>query len=147
MVRFPLPRIEPAFQAQSHQNKMATTSVVTSIPSHVSEASLIQALHDHVNIINALAPGNTAQTLVSGDAAMNGTPCLYDITAPTPVGTATYPLTITNLADGVDTLAQPKPPVGKLEIKAKWRVENGQLREDVVIEGNFVTKRSVSSLY
>lgn len=63
------------------------------------------------------------------------------VTAPTPVGTSTYPLTITNLADGIDTLVQPKPPVGKLEIKAKWRVAEGQLREDVEIEGNFLTKR------
>ncbi|KAM0722608.1 hypothetical protein Q7P37_002049 [Cladosporium fusiforme] len=120
---------------------MATTSVVTSVPSHVSEASLIKALHDHANIIDALAPGNTAQTLISGDPLYIGTPCVYNITAPTPVGTSTYPLTITNLADGVDTLAQPKPPVGKLEIKAKWRVAKGHLREDVVIDGNFMTKR------
>lgn len=120
---------------------MATTSVKTSIPSHVSEASLIQTLHHHQSIIDALAPGSTSSTLVSGAPDAIGTPCVYSVTAPTPVGTSTYPLTITNLADGVDTLVQPKPPVGKLEIKAKWRVAGGQLREDVEIEGNFMTKR------
>lgn len=123
---------------------MATTSVLTPIPPNVTEASLLKTLHDHANIIDALAPGNTAQELLSGDPLFIGTPCVYNITAPTPVGMSTYPLTITNLADGVDTLAQPKPPVGKLEIRAKWRVGKEGLREDVVIDGNFVTKRLVS---
>lgn len=120
---------------------MATTSVKTSIPSNVSEASLVRTLHNHQSIINALAPGNTAATIISGDPASIGSPTQYNITAPTPVGQSTYPLTITNVADGVDTLVQPKPPVGKLEIKAKWRVANGQLTEDVEIDGNFMTKR------
>lgn len=120
---------------------MATTSVKTAIPSNVTEASLIQTLHDHQSIIDALAPGNTATKLISGDPAIIGQPTEYSVTAPTPVGTSTYPLTITNVADGVDTLVQPKPPVGKLEIKAKWRVAKGQLTEDVEIDGNFMTKR------
>lgn len=124
-----------------HRPTMATTSVKTSIPPNVTEASLIKTLHDHNSIINALAPGNTAAELVSGDPAAIGTPTVYSVTAPTPVGTSTYPLTITNVPDGVDTLVQPKPPVGKLEIKAKWRVAKGQLVEDVEIDGNFMTKR------
>ena len=70
---------------------MATTSVHTKIPSGVDEAALIQILHSHKNIIDALAPGNSA--------------------------------------------------AGKLEIKSKWRVANGQLTEDVEIDGNFMTKR------
>lgn len=123
--------------------EMATTSVKTAIPSNVTEASLIQTLHDHQSIIDALAPGNTATKLISGDPAIIGQPTEYSVTAPTPVGTSTYPLTITNVADGVDTLVQPKPPVGKLEIKAKWRVANGQLTEDVEIDGNFMTKRQL----
>ena len=87
-----------------------------------------------------IAP-HTAAELVSGDPAVLGKPTVYSITAPTPVGTSTYPLTITNVPGGVDTLVQPKPPVGKLEIKAKWRVAKGMLTEDVEIEGNFMTKR------
>jgi hypothetical protein len=122
---------------------MATACIKTPIPSHVTGASLIQILHDHQPIIDALAPGNTASKLMSGDPAAMGTPCVYSITAPTPIGTSTYPLTITNLLGGVDTLVQPKPPVGKLEIRAKWRVVNGELKEDVEIDGNFVTKRLV----
>jgi hypothetical protein len=122
---------------------MATTSIKTPIPAHITPASLIQILHNHQPIIDALAPGNTASKLTSGDPAAMGTPCVYIITAPTPIGTSTYPLTITNLLDGVDTLVQPKPPVGKLEIRAKWRVAGGELREEVEIEGNFVTRRFV----
>jgi hypothetical protein len=122
---------------------MATTSIKTSIPSHVTEASLIRILHDHQPIVNALAPGNTACKLMSGDPAAMESPCEYSVTAPTPIGTSTYPLTITNLPDGVDTLVQPKVPVGKLEIRAKWRVANAQLVEDVEIDGNFMTKRLV----
>ena len=122
---------------------MATACIKTPIPSQVTAASLIQILHDHQPIIDALAPGNTASKLMSGDPAAMGTPCVYNITAPTPIGTSTYPLTITNLLGGVDTLVQPKPPVGKLEIRAKWRVANGELKEDVEIDGNFVTKRFV----
>ena len=121
---------------------MATTSVHTKIPSGVDEAALIQILHSRKNIIDALAPGNSAATIVSGDPSTIGSPTQYAITAPTPVGTTqTYPLTITNVADGIDTFVQPKPPVGKLEIKSKWRVANGQLTEDVEIDGNFMTKR------
>ena len=122
---------------------MATTHIKTPIPTHITPVSLIQILHSHQPIIDALAPGNTASKLTSGDPATLETPCVYNITAPTPIGISTYPLTITNLLDGVDTLAQPKPPVGQLEIRAKWRVANGELREDVEIEGNFVTRRFV----
>ena len=125
---------------------MATTSIKTALPSNVNEAALIQILHSHQNIIDALAPGNTAAVIVSGDASTIGSPTMYNVTAPTPVGTTqTYPLTITNLADGIDTFVQPKPPVGKLEIKSKWRVANGQLTEDVDIDGNFMTKRMAKS--
>ena len=122
---------------------MATSCIKTPIPSNITPTSLIQILHNHQPIIDALAPGNTTFKLESGDPAAMGSPCVYSITAPTPMGTSTYPLTITNLLGGVDTLVQPKPPVGKLEIRAKWRVANGELREDVEIEGNFVTKRLV----
>lgn len=133
-------------QIDDNSANMATACIKTPIPSHVTQASLIQVLHDHKPIIDALAPGNTASTLLSGDPDAMGTPCVYNITAPTPIGTSTYPLTITNLLGGVDTLVQPKPPVGKLEIRAKWRVVNGELKEDVEIDGNFVTKRLVLPL-
>ena len=119
---------------------MATTNVTTPLPPSLSPDALIQVLHNHQAMISALAPGFTDSQLVSGDPSAFS-PCVYNVTAPTPMGKSTYPLTITNVSDGADTLVQPKPPVGKLEIKARWRVVDGKLREDVEIEGNFMTKK------
>jgi hypothetical protein len=53
----------------------------------------------------------------------------------------TYKLTLTNVADGVDSLVNAKPPVGTLTIAGKWRVQGGMLTEDVVIDGNFMMKK------
>lgn len=119
---------------------MATTNVTTPLANGVTPERLIEVLHDHKAMIDALAPGNTDAQLVSGDPVGTG-PVVYNVTAPTPMGKSTYPLTITNVADGADTLVQPKPPVGKLEIRAKWRVMDGKLKEDVEIDGNFMTKK------
>jgi len=117
-----------------------STSVVTPLSAGIDPRALIEVLHDHSAMINALAPGNTDAQLISGEPSGTG-PCVYHVTAPTPMGKSTYPLTITNVADGADTLVQPKPPVGKLEIKAKWRVADGKLSEMVEIDGNFMTKK------
>lgn len=57
-----------------------------------------------------------------------------------PIGQTTYQLTLTNVADGIDTLVKAKPPVGTLTISGKWRVANGVLKEDVVIEANTIIK-------
>lgn len=119
---------------------MPTTTISTPLPSGIDPQAIIAVLHDHETMIRALAPGFKDYKLISGDAAGSG-PCVYSVTAPTPVGTSTYPLTITNVSDGVDTLVQPKPPVGKLEIKGTWRVASGRLIEDVDIDGNFMTSR------
>ena len=53
----------------------------------------------------------------------------------------TYKLTLTNVNDGVDSLVNAKPPVGTLNISAKWRVANGQLVEEVEIDANFMMKK------
>ena len=118
-----------------------SASIVTPLAAGVDPAALIEVLHDHTAMIDALAPGNTDAQLISGDPSSDSGPCVYSVTAPTPMGKSTYPLTITNTADGADTLVQPKPPVGKLEIRAKWTVGGGNLSEEVVIDGNFMTKK------
>ncbi len=53
----------------------------------------------------------------------------------------TYKLTLTNVHDGVNSLVNAKPPVGILTIAGKWRVKNGQLVEEVEIDGNFMMKK------
>lgn len=45
------------------------------------------------------------------------------------------------MPDGIDSLVNAKPPVGVLTIAGKWRVSNGQLVEDVEIDGNFMIKK------
>ena len=123
---------------------MATLTIKTPLTPGLSPDALVHVLHDHETIIKTLAPAVKKHELVSGDASGSG-PCVYNVTAPTPVGTEqTYPLTITNVADGIDTLVQPKPPMGKLEIAGKWRVDGSHLTETVEIDGNFVTKKYVA---
>lgn len=117
-----------------------SANVTTPLPAELDPQAVIGILHDHTAMINALAPGNTDAQLISGEPSGNE-PCVYHVTAPTPMGKSTYPLTITNVADGADTLVQPKPPVGKLEIRGKWRVAGGKLTESVEIDGNFMTKK------
>jgi hypothetical protein len=34
-----------------------------------------------------------------------------------------------------------RPPTGPLTIAGNWRVDNGTLREDIEIEGNFMMKK------
>jgi len=43
--------------------------------------------------------------------------------------------------DGIDSLVKAKPPVGVLTIAGKWRVREGQLVEDIEIDGNFMMKK------
>jgi hypothetical protein len=52
-----------------------------------------------------------------------------------------YKLTLTNVAQGVDSLVNAKPPVGVLTISGKWRVSGGQLSEEVEIDANFMMKK------
>lgn len=120
---------------------MPTTTVTTKIEDNVDRQALLAAMHNHETMIDALAPGNSARKLVSGDPASGG-PCVYEVTAPTPIGTnMTYPLTLTNKEDGVDSCVEPKPPMGALKISCQWRINGDKLNEDVEIEGNFLTKK------
>ncbi|GAB7358768.1 hypothetical protein MBLNU230_g3994t1 [Neophaeotheca triangularis] len=120
---------------------MPTTTVTTTIDSSIDHQVLLAIMHNHETMIDALAPGNSARELVSGDPAGNG-PVVYSVTAPTPIGTnMTYPLTLTNKPDGVDSVVEPRPPMGQLKITAQWRIKGDKLQEDVEIEGNFLTKK------
>lgn len=56
-------------------------------------------------------------------------------------GQTTYKLTLTNVEDGVDSFVNAKPPVGTLTIAGKWRIKDGNLVEDVEIDGNFMMKK------
>lgn len=117
---------------------MATTSVSTPIPSNLSTEAVLAALHNHELMIKTLCPALVSHELESGDPRTAAT---YLVTDKKPIGQTTYSLTLTNTADGVDSLVNAKPPVGTLVIAGKWRVRDGMLTEDVEIEGNMITKR------
>ncbi|KAF3036117.1 hypothetical protein E8E11_000383 [Didymella keratinophila] len=116
---------------------MSTSHIETSIGS--TDASVvIAALHNHELMIKTLCPALVSYSFESGDKA---TSAIYTVTDKKPIGQTTYKLTLTNTADGVDSLVNAKPPVGILTIAGKWRVAGGKLTEDVVIDGNFMMKK------
>ena len=137
---------------------MSTSHIETSI-GNVDAAVVIAALHNHELMIKTLCPALVSYAFESGDKATSAT---YTVTDKKPIGQVshlpnnllpitkyysnksrqtTYKLTLVNTPDGVDSLVNAKPPVGILTIAGKWRVANGKLTEDVVIDGNFMMKK------
>ncbi|KAF2119687.1 hypothetical protein BDV96DRAFT_642701 [Lophiotrema nucula] len=117
---------------------MSTTNVSTSIPTGLAQDQVLAALHNHDLMIKTLCPALISYEFESGDPNTQAT---YSVTDKKPIGQTTYKLTLTNVVDGVDSLVNAKPPVGILTIAGKWRVKNGQLVEDVEIDGNFMMKK------
>ena len=112
------------------------TTITTPIPSGTSDSAILSTLHNHEAMINVM-PAIEEQHKVSGDASSSAT---YSITdrKPLPVGRQTWDYTITNQPDGVDTIVNASPPLGKLIITTKWRLVDGALKNDVVVQGNRV---------
>ncbi|KAJ4299872.1 hypothetical protein N0V90_005119 [Kalmusia sp. IMI 367209] len=115
-----------------------STTVTTPIPAGIDDSTIIVTLHNHEIMIKALCPALISYEFISGD---NNTEATYSVTDRKPIGQTTYKLTLTNVSDGIDSLVIAKPPVGALTIAGKWRVKDGQLVEDVEIDGNFMMKR------
>ncbi|KZM24909.1 uncharacterized protein EKO05_0002682 [Ascochyta rabiei] len=116
---------------------MSTFHIETSIGS-TDPAVVIAALHNHELMIKTLCPALVSYAFESGDKA---TSAVYTVTDKKPIGQTTFKLTLTNTPGGVDSLVNAKPPVGILTIAATWRVADGKLTEDVVIDGNFMMKK------
>jgi hypothetical protein len=117
-----------------------TITVSTPLPENVTPAAAIAALHNHELYITATVPSLISKKLISGNPNI-GEPCVYEVTDKKPLGQTTYKLTLTNQPDGIDALVNAKPPVGTLTITGTWRVADGVLREDVVIEANMLMKK------
>ncbi|KAF2124484.1 hypothetical protein P153DRAFT_379568 [Dothidotthia symphoricarpi CBS 119687] len=116
---------------------MPTSHIST--PLNGTDATVvITALHNHDLMIKTLCPALVSYAFESGDKNSQAT---YTVTDKKPIGQTTYKLTITNVPNGVDTMVNAKPPVGILTIAGKWRVINGELVEDVEIDGNFMMKK------
>ncbi|KAF2006297.1 hypothetical protein P154DRAFT_615616 [Amniculicola lignicola CBS 123094] len=117
---------------------MPTTTIYTPLPAGLNAATVIKALHNHELMIRTLCTSLISHEFVSGNPSTEAT---YSITDKKPIGQTTYKLTLTNVADGVDSLVNAKPPVGILTIAGKWRVVGNTLTEDVEIDGNFMMKK------
>jgi hypothetical protein len=121
-----------------------TFSHTTKLPEGVSSEAVVKALHDHDAYIKIACPQLVSYEFESGSKEI-GQQAVYKVTDKKPLGQTTYTLTITNLADGLDTLVNAKPPVGTLIITGKWRVTAGELLEEVDIDGNMIMKKMVKS--
>lgn len=119
-----------------------TYSLTSPLPEGVSPEAVIKTLHDHDTYIKIACPQLISYEFESGSKEI-GQQAVYKVTDKKPLGQTTYTLTITNLADGVDTLVNAKPPVGTLTISGKFRVAAGQLVEETDIEGNVIMKKMV----
>ncbi|KAF1991672.1 hypothetical protein K402DRAFT_389063 [Aulographum hederae CBS 113979] len=117
---------------------MAPIIIEKKLPASTTPEAVIAVLHDHEQMIKCLSPQYIDSKLDEGDPATKAT---YSVTDKKPIGTTTYKLTLTNHADGVDTLVNAKPPVGTLTISGKWRVVDGTLKEEAEIDGNMLTKK------
>ncbi|QDS70213.1 hypothetical protein FKW77_006942 [Venturia effusa] len=117
---------------------MTTKSTVkTALPKDLSPETLIAALHNHELYFKLSDPDVISTVLKSGDPSKIGEACVYTVTSK--AHTADYQ--VTSQADGLDTKAAVKSPVGTLNITTKWRVADGTLKEDIEIEANFVMRK------
>jgi hypothetical protein len=117
-----------------------TATVSTPLPANCTPAAAIAALHNHENYITVTCPSLVSKKHISGSPNI-GEACVYEITDKKPLGQTTYKLTLTNQPDGIDTLVNAKPPVGTMTITGTWRVVDGSLKEEVVIEANILMKK------
>jgi hypothetical protein len=119
-----------------------TYTHTSQLPEGVSAEAVVKTLHDHDTYIKIACPQLVSYEFDSGSKEI-GQQAIYRVTDKKPLGQTTYTLTITNLADGVDTLVNAKPPVGTLTIAGKWRLADGSLIEEVEIDGNMIMKKMV----
>ena len=117
-----------------------TTTIATPIPAGLSPETVVKTLHNHDLYIKTTCPQLIKYELESGDPASKAT---YNVTDKKPIGETTYKLTLTNVADGIDTLVDGKMPMGSMKIAGKWRVADGMLKEEVEIDANMVVKKMV----
>ncbi|KAF2261196.1 hypothetical protein CC78DRAFT_360830 [Lojkania enalia] len=118
---------------------MSSTTLSTLLPHGLSSENVLAALHNHDLMIRTLCPSLISYAFESGNPSTQAT---YIVTDKKPIGQqTTYKLTLTNVASGVNSLVNAKPPVGILTIAGRWRVDNGHLVEDVEIDGNFMMQK------
>lgn len=119
---------------------MAPISISTPIPSGMSKAEVIAALHNHDNYIRTTCPQLVSYELESGD---DSSTAIYTVTDKKPMGNTTYKLSLTNTPEGIDALVDGKMPMGAMKINSKWHVTDQELIEVVDVEANMVTRKLI----
>ncbi|KAI6086991.1 hypothetical protein F4821DRAFT_278274 [Hypoxylon rubiginosum] len=128
------------------------TTISTPLPAGVQPQSVIVLLHDHEAYIRTTCPQLISYRRLSGPSisvrAPVGEPCVFEITDKRPTGQTTYKLTVTNQAEGVDSLVEGKAPTGTMAIKTRWRVKSdgnvgNVLEEEIEIDSNMITKKMI----
>jgi len=118
---------------------MAPSATVEKPLNSTSPAAVIDCLHNHDLMVRVLSPTLISYELTSGDPSSG--PTIYSVTDKRPVGQMTWKLTLTNQPEGVDSKVDAKPPMGSMIVESQWRVVDGVLREEAMIEGNMLTKK------
>ncbi|KAI0525550.1 hypothetical protein F5B22DRAFT_347638 [Xylaria bambusicola] len=122
---------------------MSTETVInTPLPAEATSQAVINTLHNHDLYIKTTCPNLISQKHISGTPGLDQ-PCVYEITDKRAVGQTTFQMTLTNVAEGLDSLIEGKAPTGAMTIKSKWRVVEGELHETVEIDSNIVTKKVI----
>ncbi|KAI0896114.1 hypothetical protein F4806DRAFT_466246 [Annulohypoxylon nitens] len=122
------------------------TTISTPLPGGVDPSAVVALLHNHELYIRTTCPQLISFTRVSGPSpAAIGEPVLFQVVDRRPTGQTTYKLTLTNHAEGVDSLVDGKAPTGTMAIRTRWRVrgEAGLLEEEIEIDSNIITKKMV----
>ncbi|KAI1089158.1 hypothetical protein F5B19DRAFT_495688 [Rostrohypoxylon terebratum] len=124
----------------------AETTISTPLPGGVDPRAVVALLHNHELYIRTTCPQLVSFAQVSGRSpATLGEPVLFQIVDRRPTGQTTYKLTLTNHAEGLDSLVDGKAPTGTVAVRTRWRVrgEPGTLEEEIEIDSNMLTKKMV----
>ncbi|KAK5630942.1 hypothetical protein RRF57_006657 [Xylaria bambusicola] len=122
---------------------MSTEIVInTPLPAEATPQAVINSLHNHDLYIKTTCPNLVSQKHISGTPGLDQ-PCVYEITDKRAVGQTTFQMTLTNVAEGLDSFIEGTAPTGAMTIKSKWRVAGGELHETVEIDSNIATKKVI----
>ena len=130
------------YQFLQTTNMANETVITTPLPAEVTPQAVINSLHNHDLYIKTTCPQLISQKHLSGTPGLDS-PCVYEITDKRAVGETTFQMTLTSVAEGLDSLIEGKAPTGAMTIKSKWRVVGGELHETVEIDSNIVTKKVI----
>jgi hypothetical protein len=117
---------------------------IKNLVSHYHRAViLIAALHNHFLYLKISNPDLVSSYLSSGPSPPSiNSPCIYSVTSKSKGGVHTVEQEFVNYPKGVDTHVSIQLPVGgTMTIRAKWRVIDGILKEEVEIKARYLVQK------